>query len=118
MRVSRKTLFCDIDGTLFVHRSTLHKMITEEPELLPGVIEKFTEWREKDYYIMLTTARPEGCREITERQLAKLGVFYDRLVMGLPVGPRVVINDQKSNGLITSEAVCLKRDIGLNEVEI
>jgi phosphatidate phosphatase PAH1 len=118
MRRNRKTIFCDIDGTLFEHKKDLHAMVTEEPCILPGVIEKFSEWRSKDYYIMLTTARPEGCRNITEKQLASFGIFYDRLVMGLPVGPRVVINDKKPDGLITSEAVCLIRDSGLLDVEI
>jgi hypothetical protein len=93
-------------------------MITKDPSILPGVIEKFREWRNKDYYIIITTARPEGCRNITEKQLASFGIFYDRMIMGLPVGPRVVINDKKPDGLITSEAICLVRNSGLLDVEI
>lgn len=118
MRFLRKTVFCDIDGTLFEHKDNLSIMIAEEAKLLPGVIERFLEWREKDYYIILTTARPEGCRLTTERQLQGFGIFYDKLIMGLPIGPRVVINDKKSDGKITSYAVCIDRNSGLKDVEI
>jgi hypothetical protein len=38
--------------------------------------------------------------------------------MGLPVGPRVVINDMKPDGFITSFAVSLNRDEGLTNVEV
>ena len=118
-RNDRKTIFCDIDGTIFKHRySSLHDIMTCNPVLLPGVIKKFIEWRSKDYYIVLTTARPEGCRRTTEEHLAIYGLFYDQLVMGLPVGPRVVINDKKPNGMVTSYAISLERNEGLESVEV
>jgi len=113
----RKTIFCDIDGTIFEHKKDLYSMI-KEANLLPGVINKFLEWRKKDYYIILTTARPEGCRLATENQLQNFGIFYDKLVMGLPTGPRVVINDKKSDGLITSYAICIERNSGLESIDI
>lgn len=113
---NRKTIFCDIDGTIFVHGKTLTAMVTNKPRLLPGVVEAFSEWRRKDYCIVLTTARPEGCRNITIKQLNELGLFYDQLIMGLPVGPRIVINDKKLDGLVTSFAVSIDRDEGLINV--
>jgi hypothetical protein len=93
-------------------------MMTERPSLLPGVQEKFQEWREKDYYIILTTARPEGCRSTTESQLVSYGLFWDKLVMGLPVGPRVLINDVKPSGLQTAIAVNLLRNVGLGDIHV
>ena len=114
----RKTVFCDIDGTIFEHKQDLHTMMVELPVILPGVITKLTEWRLKDYYIVLTTARPEGCKSTTEAQLRHFGIFYDQLIMGLPCGPRVVINDQKPDGMITSEAICIGRNQGLSRVDI
>jgi phosphatidate phosphatase PAH1 len=117
MRFNRKTIFCDIDGTIFEHKKDLSVML-KEATLLPGVVEKFLQWREKDYYIILTTARPEGCRLATESQLRNFGIFYDKLVMGLPIGPRVVINDKKSDGSITSYAICIDRDSGLESIDI
>jgi hypothetical protein len=113
MRELRHTIFSDIDGVLWEHLIDLPHMMTERPSLLPGVQEKFCEWRAKDYYIILTTARPEGCRRVTEDQLASYGLFWDQLVMGLPVGPRVLINDIKPSGLQTAIAVNLVRNTGL-----
>ena len=113
----RKTIFCDIDGTIFKHQKTLNKMITQA-ELLPGIMDKFLEWRTKDYYIVLTTARPKGCRRITEQQLYGFGIFFDELIMGLPSGPRVLINDTKPDGTITSHAIALERDTGLENLEV
>ena len=118
MGFSRKTIFCDIDGTIFEHKNNLVDMLSKKAKLLPGVIEKFLQWREKDYYIILTTARPEGCRLITEQQLHSFGIFYNQLIMGLPTGPRVVINDKKSDGKITSFSVCIDRNLGLTDLEI
>lgn len=113
---NRKTIFCDIDGTLIKHKETLHRMIYDDPIVLPGVIDKITEWRDKDYYIILTTARPHGCKQTTEDQLRYMGIFYDRLIMGLPTGPRVVINDKKPDGMVTAFAVSLERDTGLGDI--
>lgn len=117
-RELRKTVFCDIDGTIFLHKESLHDMVAYTATLLPGVIAKFTEWREKDYYIVLTTARPEGTRSATMKQLNDWGIFFDQLVMGLPVGPRVVINDRKPDGTNTALSICIPRNEGLKNVEI
>jgi hypothetical protein len=117
-RTNRKTIFCDIDGTLLYHWRDLHDIVTFQPTLLPGVTAKLAEWRDKDYYIVLTTARPEGCRSITQQHLDRHGIFYDQLIMGLPVGPRVVINDKKPNGMITSFAVCIDRNVGIENIDI
>lgn len=114
----RKTVFCDIDGTLFYHRDSLAEMIRGKADVLPGVEFKLQEWREKDYYIVLTTARPEGTRMATVRQLSDAGIYFDQLVMGLPVGPRVVINDRKPDGTDTAQGVCIERNKGLLHVQI
>jgi hypothetical protein len=115
--MTRKTIFCDIDGTIFKHQKTLNKMLIKA-EILPGVIDKFLEWRQKEYYIVLTTARPRGCRKVTEDQLLDFGLFFDELIMGLPSGPRVLINDTKPNGMITSCSVALDRDTGFENLEV
>lgn len=113
-----KTILIDIDGTILYHKRDLYRMTTEEPIVLPNVIERFLQWRKEGCHIILTTARTEGCRHITEKQLAKVGIFYDNLVMGLTSGPRVLINDTKPNGKKTAVAFSIPRDIGLGEVDI
>jgi len=118
MPAKRKTILMDIDGTIFHHKDNLYHMAKDVPILLDGTIEKLLEWRAKEYYIVLTTARPEGCRAATIDQLRNAGVFYDQLVMGLPAGPRVLINDIKPNGMLTAEAVNLVRNKGIYGVDV
>tara|TARA_R110002020_G_scaffold226185_1_gene436599 strand:+ start:1059 stop:1415 length:357 start_codon:yes stop_codon:yes gene_type:complete len=118
MNNKQKTFFIDIDGTLLKHRGNLHSIITIDPEVLPLVIEKIVEWRRDGHYIVLTTARAQGTRLVTEHQLAKCGIFYDQLVMGLTNGSRVLINDSKSDGTVTAASFCVERDKGLGGVDV
>jgi len=119
MDTKKKTVFIDIDGTILKYtKGGLSKFITNKPEILPNVLEKFTEWRDKGYYIVLTTARTMGMRTITEQQLAQCGVFYDQLIMGLLTGPRVLINDDHPIYGNMAEAISLKRDSGLADINI
>ena len=81
MPAKRKTILMDIDGTIFYHKDNLYHMVKDVPVLLDGTIERLLEWRVKEYYIVLTTARPEGCRSATEEQLKNIG---DLLGAGQP----------------------------------
>lgn len=93
MTVEKKnTVFCDIDGTLFKYRK-FETYETTKPDLLDGVVEKMTEWKETGHMIILTTARPEYLREHTVMELELYGVPYDRLIMEIERGPRFLIND-------------------------
>lgn len=115
----KKTLFIDIDGTLVKHQGNMTKMFTYEMEILPGVLEKLNEWDAMGYRIILTTGRKECLRKITEEQLLKNGIFYDQLVMGLPRGQRIIINDSKpGNDLITALAIQVNRNEGLSNIKI
>ena len=118
MNNKQKTIFLDIDGTLFKHKGNLHRMITEEPVVLDGVVAQFLQWRKDGHYIVLTTARAEGTRRITEAQLLGHGVFFDQLIMGLSNGPRILINDTKPDGMETASAHSILRDGGISEIEI
>jgi FMN phosphatase YigB (HAD superfamily) len=112
----RKTIFIDIDGTILKHHQNLNKMTSDEPELIEGTIEKFLWWRKKEYYIVITTARVEGLRQVTQKQLTDVGLFYDQMIMGLPNGPRVLINDKKPEGTISAVAYCIERDGGIKDI--
>jgi len=115
--IYRKTIFIDIDGTILKHGKNLNNMCTAKPEILDGVIEKFLEWRRKEYYIVITTARVEGLRQVTQKQLTDVGLFYDQLVMGLPNGPRVLINDKKPEGIVSAVAYSIERDGGIKDID-
>jgi hypothetical protein len=116
----RKTIFCDIDGCILKHKDTIKEIYNSAPVLLPGVFEKFQEWHEKEYVVIITTARPESMREMTESALKSHCLMYDQLIMGVGCGERVVINDIKPNfpNRPLAVAVNLVRDIGLNEVNL
>ena len=115
----KKTLFIDIDGTLVKHKGNLSNIYLEEPELLPGVIDKLNKWNSDGHKIILTTGRPESMRKITNEQLEKFGIFYDQLIMGLTRGERIIINDIKpSLDINVASAIQVNRDEGLINVNI
>jgi len=94
-----KTIFCDIDGTLWKHVGSACKQAIEKAhELLPNTINALETWERLGYKIILTTGRKESMRKITEKHLKELGIVYDELIMGLGNGDRIIINDRKENG--------------------
>ena len=116
-----KTIFCDIDGTLCEYPYT-GKMISFDDEImkpLPHTLKKLWEWDKAGHMIILTNGRKEGMRETTERQLREAGIVYDKLIMGIGGGTRVLINDLKPDRAgDPAIAINLKRDIGVKDVEI
>jgi quercetin dioxygenase-like cupin family protein len=113
------TIFCDIDGTLLEHKGDVVRNITEPPTILPNVLETIKNWERLNYSIILTTGRKESTREVTEVHLSSLGIVYDQLIMGLPNGERVLINDKKPNGMnYTARAVNVVRNAGLSNVDL
>jgi len=114
------TIFCDIDGTLVLHEKP---DIISHPKhgmtLLEGTISKLIEWDKLGYRVILTTGRKESMRKETERQLAECGIFYDKLIMGLGGGKRVLINDRKPNGTEDyAIAINIKRNSGIGDIKI
>ncbi len=114
-----KTVFCDIDGCIFKHRGDISTISTNQCRLLPGVLQVFKIWTDKGYTIILTTGRPESLRDITDRQIRDSGLYYNHLIMGLPRGQRVIINDMKPDTTMkTAACVNIKRNEGLKNVDI
>ena len=116
----KKTVFCDIDGTLIKHPLTPSDGLkADKVTLLDGTLEKLDEWDKKGYNIILTTGRKESMRPILEKQLWEVGVYYDQLVMGIGGGPRVLINDLKPNVEENMAiAINLKRNTGILNITI
>jgi len=114
-----KTIFCDIDGTLVEHKGDIIKNFQDEPVILKNVIETIKKWDKLNYKIILTTGRQESTRAHTESQLARLGIVYHTLLMGLPNGDRVLLNDKKTNSpRNTAYAINLVRNEGLEHVNL
>lgn len=89
-----KTIFCDIDGTILKHEHSFSNVVNNSPKLLPEVLKKFDEWDSFGHKIILTTARKESSRKLTENQLNVLGISWDQLIMGVSSGERILINDK------------------------
>lgn len=108
-----KTWIFDLDGTLVMHNG--YK--TGEDCWLPGAKECLRNIPEGDF-ILILTGRGEEARTQTENFLRKHHIRYDVILFGLPLGERVLFNDDKPSGLHMSYAVNLPRDVGLDGVEI
>ena len=107
-KISPKTLFVDFDGTTFYHATE---------NIIPGTKEKFDEWNEKGYTIIITTARPSSAKEQTLRALDENGLQYHAIIFDLPNGDRVVLNDIKE-GKNRAFAINIERDKGIDKVDL
>lgn len=96
------TVFCDIDGTLLKH-SNHSDCDLDKTEMCSGY-QNLAKWKQEVHRIILTTARSEKYRKETEEFLHFLGIRYDEMVMSLPAGPRVIINDRKPSKKFTRSA--------------
>jgi len=117
-----KTLFIDIDGTLFFHTGIRTDVAKPNsiPKLLDGVLDKFNEWDKLGYTIILVTGRREGDREITVKQLQHHGIPYDQLIMGITGGERILINDTKpdARSVATATAITVVRNEGISKINV
>ena len=113
-----KTIFSDIDGTL-IEQVRFEDLDPNIVTVLPGVKEKMLEWYDAGHYIVLTTARPEHLREITEIQMNKAGIRFDQLVMGIGREERILINNNSSKDPERNRAfgVPVARDGGFENLE-
>lgn len=101
-----KTWIFDVDGTLVKHNGYL---IDGYDTLLDGVKETFNKIDNSDIIILLT-AREEKYIDDLKQFLEKNSIRYNYLLSDIPVGERLLINDNKPSGLITAYAINKKRD--------
>ena len=114
----KKTYFVDIDGTIFVYRK-FETYRESKAEVIKSTKQYLQQAKDEGHMIILTTARPEEMRDHTIHELYFNNVPYDRLIMGIGGGARVLINDLKPDRKgDTAIAINLKRDIGVKDVEI
>ena len=109
----KNTIFCDIDGTIFKYR----KFGTYE-ETLPEVIQSTKSFLEKESskgsFIVLTTARPNELYSHTIKELIRMKIPFDRLIVGIGRGTRYLINDMEpENEQPRAVSINLKRDEGI-----
>ena len=102
------TWIFDVDGTLVVHNG--YK--TGEDIILDGVQRLFQKIPANDMIILLTS-RTEDEKDNLNNFLQKYGLRYDHIIFNVPVGERILVNDDKPSGLKTSYAISKKRDKAL-----
>lgn len=108
-----KTWIFDFDGTLVVHNG--YK--TGEDKFLPGSKEFLQSIPEEDFIIIMT-AREKEARDKTEAFLKKHNIRYNELLFEMPMGERILFNDNKPSGLKCAYAVSPDRDEGLASMEV
>ena len=101
-----KTWILDIDGTLVKHNGY---KIDGCDTLLDGVKE-FFETLSPDDKVVLLTARKEEYLPALKDFLAKNNIRYDFLLIDMPMGERILVNDRKPSGLDMSFAINKNRD--------
>ena len=110
-----KTWILDIDGTIVKHNGY---KIDGYDTLLEGVNEFFENLSGEDRVILLTARQEEYLNDL-KKFLKDNNIRYDYLLTDMPMGERILINDDKPSGLHCAYAINKKRDDRLNiEMEI
>jgi hypothetical protein len=107
-----KTWFIDIDGVIFEHNGYLKEMAGIETPL-PGVKALFSRIYKEDV-IVLVSARDSVYKKITIKSLDSNNIRFNYLIMNLPTGPRLLINDTKPDGEKTAFSYNLPRNSGIS----
>lgn len=107
--MKKSTVIIDLDGVIFIHKGGGSAWYGEQA-LVPGVKERIDKLEGQGACIVIMTARKESARFRTERQLECLGICYDKLIMGVTSGLRVLINDTKPDGDFGCIAINQERD--------
>ena len=108
-----KTWIFDFDGTLVVNNG--YK--TGEDRFLDGAKE-FLQSIPEDDFVIIMTARETAAKDKTEKFLKENNIRYDRILFEMPMGERILINDNKPSGLKCAYALCPNRNEGFNNINI
>lgn len=107
------TWILDFDGTLVEHNGYM----SGKDKLLKGTKE-FLNSIPKDDYILIMTAREIEAKEETIEFLRKNNIRYNEIIFDVPMGERILINDDKPSGLKCAFSVSPKRNEGLENLEL
>lgn len=115
LRISKlgHTWILDFDGTLVEHNG--YK--TGNDKFLPGAKE-FLQSIPKDDYVLILTARERAAQKQTEKFLIENDIKYNQILFEMPMGERILINDDKPSGLRCAYAITPTRNQGLESLDI
>jgi hypothetical protein len=113
------TYFIDIDGTIIKYRK-FTELGNTVPKPIQDVIDYLNEQFTNGAVIIVTTARPDDYRLLTEHELNVVGLNYHQIIMNCGRGSRIILNDLDPDNLEIPRAVGinLKRDEGLKNIII
>jgi hypothetical protein len=119
MIVKNPTYFVDIDGTIAKYRN-FNELGQTKPEPIQDVIDYVNDEFNNGAIIIITTARPDSYRLLTEHELELLNVKYHKIIMNCGRGSRIILNDLDPDNLEIPRAVGinLKRNEGLKSTVI
>ena len=117
--IKNPTYFVDIDGTIIKYRK-FSELNETSLEPIQDVIDYLNEQFTNGAVIIVTTARPDSYRLLTEHELNVIGLKYNQIVMNCGRGSRIILNDLDPDNLEIPRAVGinLKRDEGLKNITI
>lgn len=104
------TWILDVDGTIVKHNGY---KIDGYDTLLPGVKDFFASLPSQDRVILLTARKAEYLPALKDF-LTKNQIRYDHIITDVPMGERILVNDNKPSGLKCAYAVNKERDGILN----
>ena len=108
-----KTWILDLDGTLVEHNG--YK--TAYDRFLPGAKEFLQSIPENDF-VLIMTAREKEAKVKTEKFLKENNIRYNLILFEMPMGERILLNDNKPSGLKCAYALNPKRNEGLKNLNI
>ena len=100
------TWILDVDGTLVKHNGYL---IDGYDTLLDGTKEFFDKIPAEDKIVLLTARKDEYIPALKEF-LKENNLRYDYLLTDMPLGERILVNDDKPSGLKCAYAFCKERN--------
>lgn len=105
----RPTYFIDLDGTLVRHHHD-PKDYPAVAEILPGALKWLFSLVEQNAFLILTTGRSKREANPVIKQLKKLGIKFNAALFDLPVGIRLLVNDDAYDGECKAFAIRHKRN--------
>lgn len=103
----------DFDGTLVEHNG--YK--TGDDKFLPGAKE-FLQSIPKDDFVLIMTAREKEAKEKTVKFLNDNEIRFNEILFEMPMGERILINDDKPSGLRCAYAITPTRNQGLENLNV
>lgn len=113
---SNTTIFCDLDGTVFVNQSKhFGNPYTTAPVVIPEAVEYLLSKQNNGSKIYFTTSRPASAKKLTEDALDIAGFSNYEVIYNIPHAPRMLINDYAlTNPYPSAISINVPRDNGDN----